>query len=236
MTAGGITHVLLDFFGTLTAYSPSRTEQGYHRTHDLARSLGVTAGYQDMLLAWVRASEALDRQSATDCREYSMEDAAAACLRELTSRAAAPREIAAFARSYLAEWNTGVSYPAGLPDVIRALASRYRLAVVSNTHDRGLVPAHLAAMGIAGHFEAVITSIDVGWRKPDPRIYAAALTRLGIQAEAAIFAGDTFEADYAGPVRSGLLAYLIDPQGRHDIPAGQRLRSLADLPGRLGIG
>ena len=43
MTADGITHVLLDFFGTLANYSPSRTEQGYHRTHALARSLGVTA-------------------------------------------------------------------------------------------------------------------------------------------------------------------------------------------------
>ncbi len=76
-----------------------------------------------------------------------MEDAAGACLRGLTSRAPARREIAAFAQSYLAEWNAGVSYPADMPDVIRALASRHRLAVVSNTHDRGLVPAHLAAMG-----------------------------------------------------------------------------------------
>ena len=235
MTAGSVTHVLLDFFGTLAAYSHSRTEQGYHRTHELARSLGVTAGYQDMLLAWGQASEALDRRSAPTAASTPWKTRPApACGADQPSASSA--EIAAFAQSYLAEWNTGVSYPAGPAGRHPRAASRYRLAVVSNTHDRGLVPAHLSAMGIAGHFEAVITSIDVGWRKPDPRIYAAALTRLGIQAEAAIFAGDTFEADYAGPVRSGLLAYLIDPQGRHDIPAGQRLSSLADLPGRLGIG
>jgi putative hydrolase of the HAD superfamily len=236
VTAVGVTHVLLDFFGTLADYSPSRTEQGYHRTHALARSLGLTASYSDLLRAWTQASEQLDRRSAADGREYSMDDAARACLLQLLGRPAEPAEVTALAQCYLAEWNTGVSYPAGMPRTVAALRSRYRLAVVSNTHDSALVPAHLAAMGIGGCFDAVITSIDVGWRKPDPRIYTAALTRLGIRADAAIFAGDTFEADYAGPARSGLLAYLIDPQGRHDIPAGQRLTSLADLPGRLGIG
>jgi hypothetical protein len=30
MAGQTVTHVLLDFFGTLVRYSPSRTEQGYH--------------------------------------------------------------------------------------------------------------------------------------------------------------------------------------------------------------
>ena len=30
MTEPVVSHVLLDFFGTLVGYSPSRTEQGYH--------------------------------------------------------------------------------------------------------------------------------------------------------------------------------------------------------------
>jgi putative hydrolase of the HAD superfamily len=235
MAADGITHVLLDFFGTLTSYSPSRTEQGYHRTHALARSLGVTASYEDTLRAWAQASEQLDRRSAADGREYSMDDAARACLVRLLGRPAEPAEVTALAQCYLAEWNRGVSYPAGMPRTVAALRSRFRLAVVSNTHDSALVPAHMTAMGIADCFDAVITSIDVGWRKPDPRIYAAALTRLGIRAEAAIFAGDTYDADYAGPVAEAMQAYLIDPHGRHPVPSDRRLGSLADLPAVLGI-
>ncbi len=234
MVAAETTHVLLDFFGTLADYSPSRTEQGYHQTHALARRLGAGVSYDGLLLAWTRASQQLDRRSAADGREYSMDDAARACLR-LLGHPGGPAQVAALAQSYLAEWNTGVRYPAGMPRTVAALRSRYRLAVVSNTHDSALVPAHLTAMGIAACFDAVVTSIDVGWRKPDPRSYAAALARLGIRPEAAIFAGDSFEADYAGPIRAGMAAYLIDPHRRHDIPASQRLGSLAELPGRLGI-
>lgn len=234
MAAAKTTHILLDFFGTLTDYSPSRTEQGYHHTHALARRLGAGVSYDGLLLAWTRASQQLDRRSAADGREYSMDDAARACLR-LLGHPGGPAQVAALGQSYLAEWNTGVRYLAGIPRTVALLRSRYRLAVVSNTHDSALVPAHLTAMGIAACFDAVVTSIDVGWRKPDPRSYAAALARLGIRPEAAIFAGDSFEADYAGPVAAGMQAYLIDPHGRHPVPSDRRLGSLADLPAVLGI-
>jgi putative hydrolase of the HAD superfamily len=234
MAAGGATHLLLDFFGTLADYSPSRTDQGYHRTHALARSLGVTASYQDTLGAWTQASDQLDRRAAADGREYSMDDAARACLDRLLGRPAEPAEVTALAQCYLAEWNSGVSYPAGMA----GMAGTVRVPARGRL-EHARLRARVRAPDGDRHrerFDAVITSIDVGWRKPDPRSYAAALTRLGIRADAAIFAGDSFEADYAGPVRSGLTAFLIDPHCHHDIPPSQRLGSLADLPGRLGIG
>jgi putative hydrolase of the HAD superfamily len=90
-------------------------------------------------------------------------------------------------------------------------------------------------MEIADRFETVITSIEVGRRKPHPVIFTEALTRLGVTAASAVFVGDTYVADYTGPQALGLTAYLIDPGRQHDLPAGRRLRSLADLPQRLGV-
>jgi putative hydrolase of the HAD superfamily len=95
------------------------------------------------------------------------------------------------------------------------------------------VPAHLAALRIDQHLAAVVTSVEVGWRKPHPAIYAAALSRLDADPAAAAFVGDTYDADYAGPAAAGMTAFLIDPGRRHDIPADRRLGSLADLPARL---
>lgn len=91
-------------------------------------------------------------------------------------------------QTYLSEWNTAVVYPPGIADLVGALAE---LAVVTNSHQAGVVPAHLSAMGIAGRFEAVVISVEVGWRKPHPAIYATALQRLGIAADNAVFAGDS---------------------------------------------
>jgi putative hydrolase of the HAD superfamily len=90
-------------------------------------------------------------------------------------------------------------------------------------------------MGIAGHISEVVTSVDVGWRKPHPKIYAEALRRLGSTAREALFVGDTYLADYAGPRAVGIDALLIDPACQHDIPAGHRLAARSDLPVRLGI-
>jgi putative hydrolase of the HAD superfamily len=231
-----VSHVLLDFFGTLTDYSPSRTEQGYHRSHELVAGMGATADYREFLSAWEEESACLDERSAADYREYAMTEIAERCLTRLLPRQPARAEVTALARSYLAEWNTGVCYLPGMAATVAALAARYRLAVVSNTHDPDLVPAHLSAMGVDRYFETVVTSIGCGWRKPHPAIYAEALRRLGADAKGAVFAGDTYDADYAGPVRAGLAAFLIDPDARHDVPAARRLSSLADLPARLGIG
>src|SRR5205807_7485017 len=137
--------------------------------------------------------------------------------------------------SYLREWNTGVLYRPEIPEVVKNLASRFRLAVVTNTHWESLVPTHLANIGIAGYFDAVIMSVQVGRRKPHPAIYAEALNRLRITAQSAIFAGDTYLADYAGPVAAGMSAFVIDPYAKYDVPADRRLAALRDLPVRLGI-
>jgi putative hydrolase of the HAD superfamily len=230
-----VTHVLLDFFGTLVGVS-ANPEQGYHASHALVRSLGAQADYRDFLQTWAGESARFDQRSAADDSEYSMDEVAAAVLSRLLRRDPSGDEAAALAGSFIREWNRGVSYPPGTREVVAALAGRFRLAVVSNTNQAGLVPGHLAAMGVDRYLDAVITSVELGWRKPHPAIYAAALDRLGISAASAVFAGDTYETDYAGPVEAGMTAFLIDPERRHDIPAGRRLDSLADLPGRLGVG
>jgi putative hydrolase of the HAD superfamily len=233
MTRAPVTHVLLDFFGTLVSYSPSRTAHGYRQSHALARELGARADYPGFLGAWAAEWARLDERSAAGYREFSMTEGAAAVLARLLGRPPAAAESTALADAYLREWNAGVSYLPGIPDLVASLARHYRLAVVTNTHQAGLVPAHLAAMGIDRHLAAVVTSVEVGWRKPHPAIYAAALRELGADPAAAAFAGDTYDADYAGPLAAGMTAFLIDPGARHDIPAGHRLGSLADLPARL---
>jgi putative hydrolase of the HAD superfamily len=228
-----VTHVLLDFFGTLVDYSPSRTEQGYHASHALACSMGARIDYPGFLRAWAEGSARFDERSAVDDSEFSMEEVTAAVLRRLLRRDPTAAETAALAGAYLREWNTGVVYPPGMPEIVGGLADRFRLAVVTNTHQADLVPGHLAAMGIDRYVETVVTSVEVGWRKPHPAIYRAALRRLEITPANAVFAGDTYAADYAGPAAAGMTAFLIDPAARHNVPASRRLRSLADLAGRL---
>lgn len=226
--------LLLDFFGTLVDYSPSRVDQGYERSHALLLGCGAEVGYAEFLARWSDVSAEFDAASDVDDREFSMHDLATAFLGDVLRRSPADDEVDALVATYVHEWNTGVTPIEGVASLLADLARDHRIAVVTNTHHPALVPDHLDAMGLAPHIDAVITSVEVGSRKPHPAIYEAALQAMRAAASEAIFVGDTRGPDYDGPRAFGMQALLIDPDGTHDLPAAHRLHSILDLPAALG--
>ena len=220
--------LLLDFFGTLVDYDPSRTAQGYPRTHAALAELGIDLGYADFLMRWDDAAARFDVASDEDDHEFSMTDLGTAFLQAELGRSPSPGDVDAVITSYLGEWNQGVRPIDGVPALLRSLGADHRLAVVTNTHSPTLVPNHLEAMGVADCFEAVITSVEVGWRKPHRAIYQATLDTLQVDAAECTFVGDTRLPDYTGPRSMGMRALLIDPNARAPGP-GRR-------PDRLGAG
>jgi putative hydrolase of the HAD superfamily len=61
-------------------------------------------------------------------------------------------------------------------------------------------------LGIRPHLDSVVISDDLGVRKPDRRIFAAALEGLAVAASSAAYVGDNPEADVFGAKRSGMFA------------------------------
>lgn len=228
-----VTHVLFDFFGTLVDHSPSGTEHDFARSHDLIRTLGAPVAYDEFLAAWSKTSEQFAKLSGIDNREYSMTDIGTVFLRDVLGRPPARADVDQLVHTYLSEWDKGVRHLPGIGDLLTALAAEYRLAVVSNTQEADLVPGHLEAMGVRQLFDTVVTSFEVGWRKPHPTIYTTALNELGITPGAAVFVGDTYEADYRGPLQAGISPLLIDPHSQVAIPHEARLSSIFELPARL---
>jgi putative hydrolase of the HAD superfamily len=220
-----MTVLLFDFFGTLVDYSPSRTAQGFRRSHALVPHLP----YEEFLDAVDATFAAFDRRSDLDDSEFSMCEVASALLTSV----GATTDPGVFEITYLAEWQAGITVPAGLEGLLKDLRTRHRLSVVSNTHSPAMVPGLLASLGVADLFDAVVLSVDVGRRKPHPLIYRTALDRLGIAAGDAVFVGDSYPADYLGPSALGITSFLIDPDALADVPAHRRIGSVFDLPARL---
>ncbi|MER6287705.1 HAD family hydrolase [Streptomyces sviceus] len=228
-----VSHVLFDFFGTLVDHSPCGAGHDFARSHDLMRTLGAALTYDEFLAAWSNTSEQFTRLSDIDNREYSMTDIGTAFLHDVLGHPPAPADVNQLVQIYLSEWNKGVRHLPGIGDLLTTLATEYRLAVVSNAQEADLVPGHLEAMGVRQLFDAVVTSFEVGWRKPHPTIYATALNELGIAPGAAVFVGDTYEADYLGPLRAGIRSLLIAPHSQAALPSEARLSSIFELPARL---
>jgi putative hydrolase of the HAD superfamily len=92
--------------------------------------------------------------------------------------------------------------------------------VVSN-FDHRLEPL-LAGLGLRALLDVVVRPADAGAAKPDPRIFAHALARLGVPAAAAVYVGDDAEHDVAGARGAGLAAIHV-----------AELATLAELPARI---
>lgn len=115
---------------------------------------------------------------------------------------------------------------ADVEPALAALGGRgVRLAVISNWDER--LPRLLGELGLASRFETVVVSAEVGWEKPRPEIFAAALERLALPAAAVLHVGDRGLEDVEGARGAGLHALRLDRGGGGD------LASLGELADRL---
>ncbi|MDZ4654891.1 MAG: HAD-IA family hydrolase [Coriobacteriia bacterium] len=123
-------------------------------------------------------------------------------------------------------------------DVVPAL-SRLRerglkLGIISNW-DRRLVRL-VDGLGLASYMDSVISSADIGLRKPDPRIFELACSELGVEPGDAAHVGDHHYADVLGARAVGMHAVLIDRHGGEVAPVGLRpIPSFDDIEDALGL-
>ena len=92
---------------------------------------------------------------------------------------------------------------------IRALG--YRMVVVSNSD--GSMARTVTRIGMDHLFDGLVDSTVVGFEKPDPRIFDAALELLGARPERTVHVGDLYAADVVGAWAAGVHAVLLDPFG-----------------------
>ncbi len=82
----------------------------------------------------------------------------------------------------------------------------------------------LREAGLGHGVDVVITSADVGYRKPHPLVFGRALQSLGMAASDVLMVGDSFENDVLGAKGAGIRA-VLKLNGRQ---AGPEERSRAD--------
>jgi FMN phosphatase YigB (HAD superfamily) len=83
----------------------------------------------------------------------------------------------------------------------------------------------LASLGFDPYFEHVTDSGNVGYEKPAPEIFRAALGAMAVPANRSLYLGDIYAVDYLGAQKAGMSAMLMDIAGVY---------SQTDLP-RIGL-
>jgi HAD superfamily hydrolase (TIGR01509 family) len=238
-TARGLDGVLFDYGETLVEFS--RPRQALAEAEE--RILGVlrASGRPDPGIATLRAiMERVEREVLEHQRSGALD------------------EIDVVSVSLQAYGNAGIHLDHDLLDeVLRieqeawwrgAYLDADAIPLLDSLRDRGIrvglcsnapyrvesLHGQLAFLGLANHLDVVTFSAEVGWRKPSPRIFEAAMRALGTEAECTVMVGDSETADIAGAHATGMRAVLIRKDGSHGTgDADAVIAALRELPGAL---
>lgn len=122
-------------------------------------------------------------------------------------------------KQILGEEKKDVAFFEGVQQTLVTLKEKgYLLGIVTDTAHPVHVKLDWFEQGGIGHvWDSIISSKEVGARKPDPRIYRAVLKQMGIQAEEAIFVGHkASELDGAKTLGMKTIAFNYEEEANAD--------------------
>ena len=96
----------------------------------------------------------------------------------------------------------------GAAELLASLRPRFRLAALSNSNELHW-DRNVNDLGIDGLFDVAISSHQVGFSKPDPRIFQAALDRLDVAPGAVMFFDDA-HANVVAASKLGMRAFQVE--------------------------
>jgi len=133
-----------------------------------------------------------------------------------------PEVLVGLEESY---WSPSLTAPATLnvdaPKVIQRLSELdLKIGLICNT---GRGPGHalrelMRKEGVLDYFDATIFSDEVGYGKPDSRIFLTAAKRLGLEPSNILHVGDNIENDVRGAQSAGMKTLLFE----YEVPSGFR--------------
>lgn len=220
--ADDLAAILLDYGGTLDGDAQHWFDHFVRLWTEAGSTLPVAA----LKEAFYAADEALAREP--EIQSFGLERMVRTHV-DLQLRHHGRRDDALAARlagAFIAD--TQMAWDRNRP-LLRALARRFRLGVVSNSY--GNMPALLAEADLAP-FAVVVDSALEGVAKPDPAIYALAAARLGLPTRTILHVGDSWARDVVPSAAVGMRSAWLAPPGAA-APADPanvwRLASLLDL-------
>lgn len=100
----------------------------------------------------------------------------------------------------------------GAKKLIREAKEHGKVGLISNFTHAPVIYESLRKVGINEFFNVIVISEEVGWRKPSSHIFQDALNRLQIQANEAVYIGDSPIEDIKGAKAAGLRTIFVPSQ------------------------
>jgi putative hydrolase of the HAD superfamily len=219
-----IQSILFDINGTLIdIHTDEGNEEIYRAISHFLTYQGIYVHRWEVRDEYFRLMDEQRQASGEDYPEFNVVEVWREFLRRRPEASQAmPQEKLKWLPHFLAEMYRGIArfrlqlYPE-VKNVLEELQPRFKLAALSDAQSAWALP-EIRAVGIEAYFQPIIISGDLGFRKPDKRIFEAALNGLDLPPEQVIFVGNDMYHDVYGAQQFGMkTVFFSSNQGRKKI-------------------
>ncbi len=223
--------VFFDLYNTLIGFDPPREE--IHAK--VLKDFGIEVSPETLLRPIMAADDFLYREHARfSLSKRSKEETMAlyaqyhgVILRE-AGLDASQELIAGILKKWMNSGFKMVLYDDVAPTLTQLRERGLILGLISNV-DHDITPLY-QEVGLSTWLQVMVTSLEVGFNKPQPEIFQAALKKAGVEPSEAIYVGDQYQFDVVGADEAGMRGILLDRKGLfEDITDCPRIRSLTEV-------
>lgn len=205
MTINGI---FFDLYGTLLVYGnmDAAWSDWLNALHEQLKLRGLTCSIDSLAKScdqFYSKSEPTPRQHHLTVFEQRIQNLCFDLKLNLVSE-----DIKTIANRVANAWQKHISLDPEAHSVLYTLHRSKKLALVSNFDHPPHVHSILSKLDLTSYFDSIVISAEVGIKKPNPRIFDAALEQTGIKPEEVLYVGDT-EDDTKAARAAGIVPILI---------------------------
>ncbi len=227
--------VFFDLYHTLIRYEPPREESEAGALKGFGIEVKPEALRRPLVIADEFIYQAIAhtplRQRSEKDRKALFAEHQAILLKEAGIEASEPLVLALLGKMQQIKTRL-VPFDDVIPALTGLKGKGLILGLISNV-DRDIT-SMLNEMKLESLLQVVVTSQEVGFNKPQPEIFRAALSRAGVQAAEAIYVGDQYQIDIMGAKQAGMKGILLD-RGNYftEVSDCPRIQSLTQVTGYL---
>jgi len=129
---------------------------------------------------------------------------------------------------FLRQTNTHFSLLPHAEEVVRYLADKYPLTIISNGF-KEIQHYKFEHSGLVECFAHILISEEVGVNKPQPEIFEKALTLNGVRRDEALMIGDSLTSDIAGAENAGIDSIWIRGSKKDECTVYEGCRKVSDI-------
>ncbi|MEH7386433.1 HAD family hydrolase [Bacillus sp. JJ1521] len=109
--------------------------------------------------------------------------------------------------------------------IVKAIKTKVKVGIITNGSTQRQ-KAKIMNTNLNSCFDLIIISEEVGFSKPDKRIFELALNKLNVEPEAALFVGDNIEKDIGGCKNANIKGIWFNP---HRIKNDTEIKPYAEI-------